>query len=62
MPLVCKSATPWTLSRCTAVAIFEEFRGDDRSDCQWTGLTGLGLQMPRNEEIGFQLTLTDGGK
>ena len=40
---------------------FEEFRGDDRSDCQWTGLAGLGLGMPRNEEIGFQLTLSDGG-
>ena len=46
---------------CFSVVTFEEFRGDDRSDCQWTGLTGLGLEMPRNEGIGFQLTLTDGG-
>ena len=25
------------------------------------GVDGAGPEMPRNEEIGFQLTLTDGG-
>ena len=52
------------------VAIFEEFRAESRSlisHCQGTGLTrgvgwaGAGAGMPRNEEIGVQLPLRDGG-